>query len=168
MVKINNSIKLVGILILFILALGLIGCSIPSNENKFQSVEGNSICKLDGKPIIRMYSTNVCPHCVWVKPAFDKLMKKDVDENKIVAYHWEWTIQDGELIGADDLLTPLNEGSIPANEEAVFNQFSPNSGVPAFVFGCKYYRLGNQFENQKDLESEEKEFVRIIEELLRE
>ncbi len=74
---------------------------------------------------------------------------------------------EGSLAGVDDTLTTANEGTMPPSEEAVFQQFSPNSNVPAFVFGCKYYRIGNQFESQKDLNAEEAEFTRVIEELLK-
>ena len=166
----NNLIKIFGAILILTLILGLLGCTTPpSNENAFQSIEGNSICKLEGKPIIRMYSTNICPHCIWVKPAFDSVVKKYIDQNKIIAYHWEWTIDsEGNLIGVDDKLTSEIETSIPAGEEAVFKEFSPNTSVPAFVFGCKYYRIGNQFETQKDLNAEKAEFERIIEELLKE
>ena len=116
-----------------------------------------------------MYSTSICPHCIWVKPAFDEVVKKYVDENKIVAYHWEWIIDsEGSLTGVDDKLTSQLEGTLPPIEDAVFKEFSPNTSVPAFIFGCKYYRLGNQFEIQKDLTAEKAEFTRIIEELLKE
>jgi len=170
MSEIKNLVKLFAGLILVIMVLSLFACTTPvPNENKFKSIEGNSICKLEGKPIIRMYSTSICPHCIWVKPAFDAVVKKYVDENKIIAYHWEWIIDsEGTLIGVDDKLTSIVETSIPTGEEAVFNEFSPNTNVPAFVFGCKYYRIGNQFEQQKDLNAEKAEFARIIEELLKE
>lgn len=166
----NNLIKILGTILLIALILGLLGCTAPpSNENTFQSISENSICKLEGKPIIRMYSTSICPHCIWVKPAFDSVIKKYVDQNKIIAYHWEWIINnEGTLVGVDDKLTNEIETSMPAGEEAIFNEFSPNTNVPAFVFGCKYYRIGNQFETQKDLNAEKAEFERIIEELLKE
>jgi thiol-disulfide isomerase/thioredoxin len=166
----RNLIKLFGTILLLTLILGLLGCTNPpSNENAFQSIEGNSICKLEGKPIIRMYSTNICPHCIWVEPAFDSVIKKYVDQNKIIAHHWEWIINsNGELIGVDDKLTSAIETSMPTSEDAIFKEFSPNTFVPAFIFGCKYYRIGNQFETQKDLNAEKAEFERIIEELLKE
>ncbi len=167
----NNLIKIFVAILILTLILGLLGCTAPpSNENAFQSIEGNSICKLEGKAIIRMYSTNICPHCIWVKPAFDSVIKKYVDQNKIIAYHWEWIINnEGTLVGVDDKLTTnIIEGTLPKTEEAIFNEFSPNTNVPAFVFGCKYYRIGNQFETQKDLNAEKAEFERIIEELLKE
>jgi len=166
----KSLVKLFGLMILLILTISLFGCTSPTTkENKFLSIEGNSVCKLEGKPIIRMYSTSICPHCIWVKPAFDEVVKKYVDENKIVAYHWEWIIDsEGSLTGVDDKLTSQLEGTLPPIEDAVFKEFSPNTSVPAFIFGCKYYRLGNQFEIQKDLTAEKAEFTRIIEELLKE
>jgi thiol-disulfide isomerase/thioredoxin len=169
MSKINNSIKIIGSIVFLILALTLIGCTAPvTKENKFAE-NGNNICKEDGKPIIRMYSTNICPHCIWVKPAFDSVAKKYVDENKIVVKHWEWIIDnEGNLMGVNEHLTNIISPSLPAVEEAIFKEFSPSGAVPVFVFGCKYYRLGTQFESQKDLNAEEAEFTRVIEELLKE
>jgi thiol-disulfide isomerase/thioredoxin len=166
----KNLIKLFGTILLLTLILGLLGCTTPpSKENSFQSIAENSICKLEGKPIIRMYSTSICPHCIWVEPAYDAVVKKYVDENKIIAYHWEWIINsNGELVGVDDKLTSEVETSMSASEDAIFKEFSPNTYVPAFIFGCKYYRIGNQFEIQKDLNAEKVEFTRIIEELLKE
>ena len=85
-----------------------------------------------------MYSTNTCPHCVWVGPTFESVVKEYVDQNKIVAHHWKWMINNkGEFIGVDDTLTPEFEGVMPKEEEEIFNKFSPRSSVPAFVFGCK-------------------------------
>ncbi len=82
----RNLVKSFGILVLLILALSLFGCTAPiAQENKFVSIQDNSICKLGGKPVIRMYSTSICPHCIWVKPAFDAVVKKYVDENEIGA-----------------------------------------------------------------------------------
>ncbi|MGI6589627.1 MAG: hypothetical protein ACOX1V_03100 [Candidatus Iainarchaeum sp.] len=145
-----------GVLIIGILAIFYFHFSTPQ------------ICTKDGKPIVRMYSTNTCPHCVWVGPTFESVVKEYVDQNKIVAHHWKWMINNkGEFIGVDDTLTPEFEGVMPKEEEEIFNKFSPRSSVPAFVFGCKESRLGNKFESEQDLEAEREEFVRIIEDLLK-
>jgi thiol-disulfide isomerase/thioredoxin len=107
-----------------------------------------------------MYSTTWCPHCQWVKSAFEEVALKYQSEGKIVAKHWELDIK-------DDTLTPEVEGSVPSNEQGIFSQFSPKGSVPVFVFGCKYYRIANQFETQKDLNAEKAEFERIINLLLK-
>jgi thiol-disulfide isomerase/thioredoxin len=125
------------------------------------------ICKENEKPIIRMYSTNTCPHCIWIGPTFESVVKDYIDKNKIVAHHWEWIINNqGELVGVDDTLTPEFEGLMPKEEEEIFKKFSPSSSVPAFVFGCRDFRIGNKFESENDIESEKKEFIRLIENLL--
>ncbi|MFA6065125.1 MAG: thioredoxin family protein [archaeon] len=152
--KIIFSIVLIAILGLFF------GCAQVAQKNDFLKVDG-SICKIDGKPVVRMFSTTWCPHCEWIKPTFDSVAKEYVDANKIIAFHWQVDIQ-------DNTLTDTNEGSIPASEMAVFNQFNPNGSIPTFVFGCKYYRIGNGFEAQKDLNAERAEFVKIIEQLIKE
>jgi len=147
--------KKICLVILGILFLAFLGCTqTDSSTNKFAKLEGN-LCKEEGKPIVRMFSTTSCSHCQWVKPAFDEVAKKYVDENKITAYHWEWGY--AEKTGAqtgDNTLTPAFEGTVPASEEKVFQQFSPNTSVPLFVIGCRYYRIGNQFEKQNDLNAE--------------
>jgi len=158
--------KIFFILIALAASLILFGCTQSGgSSNAFKSVD-NSICTVDGKPIVRMFSTNTCPHCKWVGPTYDEVVKKYADENKIVAYHWEWIITDPSVPG-DDLLTPAFEGVVPESEKNVFGQFSEQSAVPAFVFGCKYYRIGNEFEKQNDLAAEKAEFERIIQELLK-
>ena len=166
----KKSFLVAGLILMLLLMFSLFGCTAPTTqENKFVSIQDGSICKEEGKPVIRMYSTSTCPHCIWVKPAFDSIAKEYVDANKIIAHHWEWIInEEGSLTGITDTLTNTTTQSISSNEEAVFNQFSPNSSVPVFVFGCKYYRIGTQFELQKDLNAEETEFRQIIEELLKE
>jgi len=152
--KIIFSIILIAILGLFF------GCAQVAQKNDFSKIDG-SICKIDGKPVIRMYSTTWCPHCEWVKPTFDSVAKEYVAQNKIVAYHWQVDI-------LDDTLTDVNEASIPELEMTILNQFNPKGSIPTFVFGCKYYRIGNGFEQQKDLNAERAEFVKVIEEILKE
>ena len=70
---------------------------------------GNEIELIDGKPVIRMFSTTWCPHCKWSGPVFEKVAQEYVDAGKIVAYHWELDIN-------DDILTPEAEGEVPSTE----------------------------------------------------
>lgn len=130
----------------------------PSSITTF-SVAGGDICRENGKPVIRMYSTNTCPHCEWSARAFDPVVKMYVEEGLIVAHHWE-------LYSGDDLLTPQVETSVPDAEMNVYYQFSPQSYVPAFVFGCRYYRIGTGFEASNNLKAEAAEFMAVIETLL--
>ncbi len=121
---------------------------------------GDDICTEDGKPVIRMYSTTICPHCKWIMETFDSLVKEYVDEGKIVAHHYE-------LNTGDDTLTHEVEEYVPQSEREVYREYNPDSTVPTFVFGCKYTRVGNSFEQSADgLEKEEAEFRAVIEELL--
>ena len=123
-------------------------------------VADNEICMEDGKPVIRLYSTTWCPHCVWVADSFDSVAKEYVDAGKIVAYHWEFDT-------GDNTLTPGVEDGVPESERAIYDQFNPNGTIPTFVFGCKYYRTGTGHEAEDDLTAEENEFRAIIEELLK-
>jgi len=126
----------------------------------FKAIEG-PVETIDGKPVIRMFSTTWCPHCVWIKETYDRVAKEYADAGKIVAYHWE-------LDTGDDTLTAEAETSVPASEQAVFTKFNPQNSIPTFVFGGKYYRIGNGFEQEDNLEKEEAEFRAVIEELIRE
>jgi parvulin-like peptidyl-prolyl isomerase len=121
---------------------------------------GDELCTEDGKPIIRLFSTTTCPHCKWIKGTFDSVAKEYVEQGKIVAYHWE-------LDTKDDTLTEEAENDVPVNELALFQKYDPQGGVPAFVFGCKYVRIGNAYEAQNDLAAEEAEFRNLIEELIK-
>lgn len=120
-----------------------------------------SICRKDGKPIIRLFSTTWCPHCIWVKDDFDSVVKEYVKKGKIVAYHWQLDI-------GDNTLTSAIEKKVPAEEKAVYKEFNPEGSIPTFVFGCKYYRIGNGYEREGDHDKEKAEFRQIIEELIKE
>jgi thiol-disulfide isomerase/thioredoxin len=126
----------------------------------FNVVDG-PVETIDGKPVIRLFSTTWCPHCIWIKPTFDRIAKEYIDAGKIVAYHWE-------LDTGDDTLTPAIEREVPASEQAVFQKFNPRNSIPTFVFGGKYYRIGNGYEQQQNLTAEEQEFRTVIEELIKE
>jgi len=121
--------------------------------------QGNDVELIDGKPVIRMFSTTRCPHCVWAGPTYEKVVQEYVDAGKIVAYHWEVDVN-------DDTLTEAEEGEVPESELAVFYGISPRGSIPTYVFGGKYTRIGNGFERTKDLISEEKEFRAMIEQLI--
>jgi thiol-disulfide isomerase/thioredoxin len=120
---------------------------------------GKDIELVGGKPVIRMFSESGSPQCEWAGPTYDGVVKEYVDTGKIVAYHWQ-------LDTNDDILTEGMDG-IPESEFAVFYEVSPRESVPTYVFGGKYYRIGNGFERTGDLESEEKEFRAMIEQVLR-
>jgi len=137
---------------------GMPQCSIDYTPPTF-SVTDNDICEQDGKPVIRMLSTTWCPHCNWIKSTFDKVVKEYADSGKIVAYHWQ-------LDSEDNTLTDGIESKVPKSEIEIFNQFNPRNSVPTFIFGCKYYRIGNGYEENNDLASEEREFMNIIEILI--
>ncbi|MDP2973557.1 MAG: hypothetical protein Q8N60_00760 [Candidatus Diapherotrites archaeon] len=148
---------------------GLAVAPATGNEQPIAPVAGiktfsktnDQIETIGGKPVIRLFSTTWCPHCQWIKETFDEAVQPYVDSGKIVARHWELDIQ-------DDTLTAAVEGSVPKEEQDIFAKFSPGTNIPAFVFGGKYYRIGNGYEAQKDLAAEKAEFTAVIEALLKE
>ncbi len=128
----------------------------------FQSlILEDGICEEDGKPVIRLLSTTWCPHCKWIMPTFDGLMKELVDEDKIVAYHWE-------LDTGDNTLTEEVETSVPAEDQEYYKLFNERGSIPTFIFGCKYFRIGNGYESADDLAAEEQDFRDVIDALIKE
>jgi hypothetical protein len=77
----------------------------------------------------------------------------------IVAHHWE-------VDTGDDTLTGQVEEVVPDSEMAIFDDINPQGSIPTFVFGCRYYRIGNGYEQEGDLESEAAEFEAVIEALI--
>jgi thiol-disulfide isomerase/thioredoxin len=113
----------------------------------------------NGKPVIRLFTTTWCPHCTWIGDTFDKVAKEYIQKGEIIAYHWDVDI-------GDNTLTKTVESVVPKAELEVFYTFNPQASIPTFVFGSKYWRIGNGYEWQKDLEAEEAEFRTIIENLI--
>jgi hypothetical protein len=82
-----------------------------------------------------------------------------VNRSQIIAYHWEMDIDDDTL--RDEKIP------VPESEKEVFRKFNPGGGVPTFVFGSRFYRIGNGYEREKDLDAEKAEFRAVIEEVIR-
>jgi len=126
----------------------------------FFKQDGAEVCKEDGKPVVYLFSTTWCPHCEWIIDAFDSTMKKHIDAGEIVAYHWEVDIN-------DDTLTDGMDGKMPNAHSAIYRQFNPRGSIPTFVFGCKYWRIGNGHEQENDLDAEIAEFEALIADLIK-
>lgn len=126
----------------------------------FSEKKGAEICREDGKPVVYLFSTTWCPHCQWISQTFDDVVKKYVDEGKIVAYHWE-------VDTYDNTLTPQKETVVPAKDLAIYKEFNPGGSIPTFVFGCKYSRIGNGYEQKQDLNAEIAEFEALINDLIK-
>ena len=127
-------------------------------EGSTFSVTGDPVCKdADGKPYVILFSTTTCPHCIWIKDTFDLLASEDFAD-KINLQHWE-------LDTGDNTLTPKTETEVPEEMWTLFRTYS-NGGVPTFVFGCSYMRLGNGYERTQDLNAEMEDFRFVINKLL--
>ena len=127
--------------------------------NTFYLKKDAEICKENGLPIVYLFSISGCPHCQWIGDTFDQVMTDYIKLGKIVAYHYD--VETG-----DDLLTPEKESGLPTLALNAYDEFSPNGGVPSFVFGCKYFRLGNGYAGESGLLKEEGEFRAILEEIV--
>lgn len=126
----------------------------------FSEKKGAEICKENGKPVVYLFSTTWCPHCQWIGKTFDEVVKKYVDQGKIVAYHWDVDVN-------DNTLTSEKETVVPAKDLAIYKEFNPGGSIPTFVFGCKYSRIGNGYEQQQDLKSEISEFEALINDMIK-
>ncbi|HLC55015.1 MAG TPA: thioredoxin domain-containing protein [Candidatus Nanoarchaeia archaeon] len=133
----------------------------PGEIKTFAENPNAEVCTQDNKQVIRLFSTSWCPHCKWIKGRFDTVMHEYISSGKIVAYHWELDLE-------DDILTEAKEGAVPAAELELFKQFNPQQSIPTFVMGCKYYRIGNGYESQNNLDAEETELRSVIEKLIQE
>ena len=123
----------------------------------FKSNGAAAIATEDGKPVVILFSTTWCPHCKWIKETFDNVAKEY--DGQIAAYHWE-------LDTKDNTLTDETETNIPAEHMALYQEFNPRGSIPTYVFGGKYYRIGNGYERSDDLEAEAEEFRAVIEALI--
>jgi len=128
-------------------------------EGTFSYQNALEICKEDGKPVIYLFSTTWCPHCTWVGETFDKVAKEYIGQGKIMAYHWE-------LDTNDNTLTEEKESAVSTDASAAYKKFNPNGSIPTFVFGCKYWRVGNGHESADDLAAEEQEFRDLIDKIV--
>ena len=82
---------------------------------------------------------------------FEEVAKEYMDEGKIVAYLWE----NGKNILSED------QEAIPPEEEALRQKYG-FTGVPAFIFGCKYYRSGAPYSRAENGEELEEAELRIV------
>jgi len=128
--------------------------------NTFEMKKDAQICKENALPAVYLFSTASCPHCIWIKETFDRLAKEYASAGKIAAYHYD--VETG-----DDLLTTQKESQLTAQANAIYSQFSPEGYIPTFVFGCKYFRIGNGYESEGSLAKEEAEFRAVIDDLLK-
>jgi foldase protein PrsA len=118
---------------------------------------GEEICRnSEGKPIVRMFTTETCPHCVWATPIIDPILKERMAEGDIISEHWYLDRQ-------DDSLTEEFEGKIPTEVMQHLMKHNSNGFVPFYSVGCKYIRIGNGHEGEINAEVfERNEFNSII------
>lgn len=95
----------------------------------FSEKEGAEIITEDGKPVIYMFTSSSCPHCVWEKPIV----------REVIAQFGDNVI--------------LKEREDTAEDQDVYNQFGAG-GVPLLILGGKYYREGSGENSGEEAEKE--------------
>lgn len=82
------------------------------------SISSSEICQENDKPIVYFFGSTSCPHCAFEKPIVEAVMAKF---GNLISYHENIDVE---------------------TDSDVFQKYS-TGGIPALVFGCKYYRVGS-------------------------
>ncbi|MEK6821015.1 MAG: hypothetical protein AABY11_01275, partial [archaeon] len=69
----------------------------PTSISTFQVIPNAEICTQDGKPIIRLYSTTICPHCRWINSTFNGVVDEYLAQGTIVASHWDLDVGNNQF-----------------------------------------------------------------------
>ncbi|MFH1229522.1 MAG: thioredoxin family protein [Candidatus Aenigmatarchaeota archaeon] len=92
--------------------------------------QNSEICKELDRPVVYIFGTSSCPHCLWEDPVIKEVASKFTG---LISFH--------ENIDNID------------RERGVFDKYSASGYVPLVVIGCKYYRVGSGESLGKDTES---------------
>ena len=114
----------------------------------------------DGKPVIFLFGSSLCPHCEWVGKIFDLVVMQYVEDGRIEAHHYD-------VLTGDDLLTEEVETAIPDDIFELYHRGDPKDLVPYLNFSCKYERVGNGYEKTQDTAAEGREMTDVIETLIK-
>ncbi len=133
-----------------------LGAVVEEKEMTFK-MNDDEICRENEKPVIRMFSAEIDSHSKWINEAFDSVVKEY--EGRIIAHNWQ-------IDTGDDLLTIDIEKNIPKEEIDVYKKYNKEGSDPTFVFGCRYARIGNGYEEEDNLFKEEAEFRDVIDKLV--
>jgi thiol-disulfide isomerase/thioredoxin len=92
--------------------------------------ESSDACKDADRPIVYIFGTSSCPHCLWEDPVIRNVTDKF---EGIISFH--------------ESIDNLEE------ERSIFDKYSTGGYVPLVVIGCKYYRVGSGESLGMDVES---------------
>lgn len=115
----------------------------------------NEVCFEDGKPLVIAFFDSGCSNCDWIDEKYDEWVKSRDD---IKAYRYEWYTGDNHY-------TEEIESEIPSVHLQLFYEFAKEQKVPLFVFGCRYAREENAFEEENDLQKEFDTFNKVADAL---
>jgi thiol-disulfide isomerase/thioredoxin len=92
------------------------------------------MCDNNGTPIVRMFGTSWCPHCTAGKAVFEEFAAENEGR-------------------AEFRVLDVEQDTLTFQDFALFDQLSDGS-VPTYVFGCSYFRVGNAFSDDPELEKQ--------------
>jgi len=107
-------------------------------------VTDRGICEEEGKPLVYLFGSSSCPHCLWEKPIVKEVTDKFKGE---ISYH---------------------ENIDTEKELEVFQKYmdvNPQGYIPFLIFGCKYVRYGageSLGETAEESEKLEKEALTVV------
>lgn len=123
----------------------------------FEQVDNNICLGADEKPVVILYSVSWQDASQFGTDAFEQALIGY--EDTLEAHMWEVDTD-------DDLLTEEVETEMTEQHKTLFKRFNPGSSVPAYLIGCKYFRIGNGYWEEKDSASEILELQAIFDEIL--
>jgi thiol-disulfide isomerase/thioredoxin len=129
----------------------------------FQEFPGHPVCKdSSGRPKILMFSANTCPVCQTMIPVFRQISEEY--DGKIYAALWQLDAGTDQI---DNLLTSDIETEVALDDDKIRQEFLAYSpGIPRFIFGCRYYRSGQQYTGTGWQEKELAEMRQAINQLI--
>jgi thiol-disulfide isomerase/thioredoxin len=123
MAKVNLWIIVAIILVIIVILIFVGQLSESSNSKKtignFFIDENSEVCKELDRPIVYLFGSTSCPHCIWEDPII-----KNVTSNfrGLISFH---------------------ENIDNSNDREIFTKYSNQGYIPLVVIGCKYYRVGS-------------------------
>jgi thiol-disulfide isomerase/thioredoxin len=123
MAKINIWI-IIAVAIFIVVLLVFVGQILGSSNSKetignFLIDSNSEVCVELDRPIIYIFGSQNCPHCLWEDPVIKNVTSSF---RGLISFH---------------------ENIDNSNDREIFSKYSTQGYIPLVVIGCKYYRVGS-------------------------